>query len=79
MCEMPHGFHPLSWITPRKTGKSNAHDEEYVVVATMQFLALDAWALQNQADATVDSAHGNFAAACAELSAKRAGGLLADG
>jgi hypothetical protein len=49
--------HPLSWITPRKTGKSKSHDEKCVVVATMQFLALDAWALQNQAYATIDGAH----------------------
>jgi hypothetical protein len=25
--EVPHGFHPLGWITPRKTKKSKAHDE----------------------------------------------------
>jgi hypothetical protein len=31
-------------------------DEKWVVVATVQFLALDAWALQNQAHATVDGA-----------------------
>src|SRR5580704_12681620 len=38
--------------------------------------ALDSWALQNQAHAAVDRAHGNCSAACAKLSSKRARGWL---
>ena len=51
------GFILFGWITPRKTRKLTAHDEKRVVLATVQFLALDAWALQNQAYAAVDGAH----------------------
>ena len=51
------GFILFGWITPRKTRKLTAHDEKRVVVATVQFLALDTWALQNQAYAAVDGAH----------------------
>src|ERR1700721_335743 len=57
VCAMPHGFHPLSWITPRKAGNQMPHDEKCVVAATVRFPALDAWALQNQAYATIDGAH----------------------
>ena len=50
------------WITPRKIYNSNAHDEKfarrgYHAIVDDDSRSLDAWALQNQADATIDGAH----------------------